>query len=312
MIMVQGKYDLLMAQMNHKRQLKEQYLRQRQPQPHGQSPLAQQLSVNMVLLSIRERVDIFSVEPEDLGDPINSVFDWLSSVAEKLCCGVYELFLFDETRQKAIVYSLIEELRSFRDWTPTETGFSMAGFGFSPQANGTLSLRKEGKDYLMQLKIAGSPFFPETIPLWKEQQGGLQALLDQLLTPDPLAEQLDTLRHLIMLVQEMPQANIVPILNKTAQALEQIEKQRRQQYQEHKTETGKAALLLLGGAISELKTLSQNPQTPLESLREIVYMPPPSATLPSALRTPILTIPICPPAWFPAMAWVCCSSSSSV
>lgn len=268
--MDEGKYDLLMAQLSHKRQLKEQYLRQ--PQPQQISPLAEQLAVNMTLLSIRERVDIFSVEPEDFGDPLSTVMDWLSAIAEKLCCGVYELFLFDKTRQKAIVYRLLEELKDFPDWTPSDTGFELPGFGFSPRATGTLSLRKKGEDYLMYLNRAGASFFPASMLLWKEQQGALQTLFDGLLTPDPLLEQLDTLRHLVQLVEEMPQANIVPILAKTAQALEQIRQQRRQSYEACKTETGKAALLLLGGAIAELNTLTQNPKEPLEALQEIVYM----------------------------------------
>lgn len=265
--MDQGKYDLLMAQMNHKRQLKEQYLYQTPI-----SPLAQQLGANMVLRSIRERVDIFSVEQPRNGDSLSAVLEWISLVAERLGCGVYELFIEDERRDRAIIQNLLAQLRGFQDWSFQKEGFCLPGFGFSPQASATLCFQKNMEGYFLSLKPGKTGFLPEDIPLWQETEGPLQAFMDEVLTPNPLQEELETLKHLIPLLEEMPQANIGPILLKTAENLEKIRCDRLSQYQSHRTEKDKGALLLLGGAVSELKMLSEHPENPKETLQEIIYM----------------------------------------
>lgn len=189
--------EMLLSQFQKKRSLRQKYLREERERTGG--PLLERMMKNVLLLSIRERADIFGLllrleqmtQPDD-GMPLDWTMDLLTEVCELLGCGAYELFVEEREKQSRIIRGLLEDLSQCRSWeevTADEKGngsFLLPGADYvcrmseTPSAN--LIFRRSGNQYsltMMSRRVSG--VFPRKVLLWQEEQGPLQTFVDRTL-----------------------------------------------------------------------------------------------------------------------------------
>lgn len=220
--------QLLLAQLNQRRAMKQKYLYQ--PEETGNAPgnaLTELVMTNVMLYAIKARVDIFGAIRRLRGetDPngamrLGTALGWLQSLAEVLDCSVYELFVDDASKRRRILDKLLRELEPCDSWANIrldEQGngsFSLPGFDYAyrmaEQPSATLlfertALAERGFRYTLTLGDGRSAMglIPSQAVLWQENQGPLQAFTDRILTEyssgwGPLKEQFDQIRQQLL------------------------------------------------------------------------------------------------------------------
>ena len=256
--------ELLMAQLNNKRALKQKYLRQETtPEP----ALAGLVMTNVMLFAVKERADIFSALRRLQADPngaslFSTVLDWLETLAEVLGCGVYELLIDDAPKRRRIVEKLLRDLESCDSWENIHTdgqgggSFALPGFDYayrmSQQPSATLLFEKTaaaGDVFRYTLTLGDgqrSDLIPSQGVLWQETRGPLQAFTDRVLAEldsgwpvlkerfDQVSRQLqaeaETLRDLTALLEEVPNLDLAPLLRKESEKLRSLRQQEQSAY----------------------------------------------------------------------------------
>ena len=210
---------ILMAQIQKKRALREQYLYAPAGQPQADSPnsaersLSSRVMKNAMLLAIREKKNLFgkleelrreaaSVKTDTLFD---LVLSWCDSIADTLECSVYELFIDDPEKQKKIISRLLYQLRQdgVDCWTDISienngsAAFSLPNFDVyhhmteNSSAEITLVFQKEVLScgscrYRLMLgdisRKKPSDLLPEHATVWEESQGILADYTEEVLS----------------------------------------------------------------------------------------------------------------------------------
>ncbi len=262
--------DLLMAQIQNKRALRQKYLRQKGGTGNGpETALSGLVMTNMLLFSIQERADIFGAlrrlrtETDPNGLLLDTVLGWLQSVAELLGCGAYDLLIDDGPKRRRIVEKLLRDLESCDSWENIRVdgqggSFALPGFDYayrmSDQPSATLLFEKTalgGDDFRYTLTLGDGSGSMGLIPsqgiLWQETQGPLQVFTDRVLAErngwparkarfdqvgrNILAEA-ETLRDLTALLEEAPDVDLTPLLRKEADKLKDLRQQERAAYEQ--------------------------------------------------------------------------------
>lgn len=251
--------DMLMAQINNKRALRQKYLRQQEQPAEGTgNALAELVMTNVLFLAIREKTDIFGVlrqlrETADTsGDTLfGTVMGWVQSLAEALDHSVYELFVEDIPKRRRILEKLLRDLASCDGWENIRLdqqgngGFALPGFDYAyrmaerPSATLVFERTATAADAFRYTLTLGDGRAGGLIPgqgmLWQETQGPLQAFTDRVLAElnsgwpalqaqfDQVSRQLaaeaEKLRDLAALLEEAPEMRPGPLLEKEAAAL---------------------------------------------------------------------------------------------
>lgn len=218
--------EMLLAQFQKKRSLRQKYLQGDREEAGG--PLLELMMKNMLLLSIRERADIFGLlrrleqtgDPYD-GMPLHWVMDCLQEICQALDCGAYELFIEDREKQQRVIRRLLEALSSCLSWENVTLdkagngGFVLPGADYAlrmaERPTATLIFERacgpQGCRYTLTMTAMSSRVFPQKTLLWQEDRGDLQSFVDQVLSaenslpPEGKAE-LDALRKQTMALAE--------------------------------------------------------------------------------------------------------------
>lgn len=262
--------DLLMAQIQNKRALRQKYLRQDSGTGSAPEPaLAGLVMTNLLLFSIQERADIFGAlrrlraEADPNGGTVfQTVLGWLQTLTEGLGCGVYDLFIDDEPKRRRIVEKLLGDLASCDTWEDIcvegQSGsFALHGFDYayrmSEKPSATLLFEKTplgGDAFRYSLTLGDGSGSMGLIPsrglLWQETRGPLQAFTDRVLAEldsgwpvlkerfDQVSRQLQaearTLRDLMALLEEVPNLDLAPLLRKEAEKLKGLRQQEQSAY----------------------------------------------------------------------------------
>ncbi len=236
--------ELLLAQLNQRRAMKQKYLYQEDSENGSANALTELVMTNVMLYAIKARADIFgairrlSSETDTTGGMhLGTALGWLQVLAETLDCSVYELFIEDVPKRRRILEKLLRDLEPCDSWANIRLeehgngSFSLPGFDYAyrmaEQPSATLlferaALAGHGFRYTLTLgdgRRAVGPI-PSQSVLWQETQGPLQVFTDRILTEygsdwGPLKEQFDqirqqlfaeaeTLRDLATLLEEVP------------------------------------------------------------------------------------------------------------
>ena len=253
--------ELLLMQMNSKRELKQKYLRQEAETPQS-GPLTDLVMTNIILFAIRNRTDIFGLlrQIQITTDPgffgLNTALDWLQTISEALECSVYELFVDDRPRRERILTRLLRDLEPCDSWEirPMDSkgngSFALPGFDYayrmSEQPSATLLFEKtvpsEGT-IRYRLTLTDGKKVDSLIPghavLWEEAEGPLQRFMEGVLQEfyngtyvlreqfEALQKQVqreaETLRDLLLLLEEAPAGlNLSAFLDREIETLKGI------------------------------------------------------------------------------------------
>lgn len=260
--------DLLMAQINNKRAMKQKYLRQsdeKTPEP----ALMGLVMSNLLLFAVKEKADIFGAlrqlraeaDPNG-GTLLGTVLGWLQTLAEVVGCSVYELMIDDGPKRQRIVCKLLRDLESCDSWEDIRMdgqpgSFSLPGFDYAyrmtEQPSATLLFEKTaaaGGTFRYTLTLGDGCGAMGLIPsqgiLWQENEGPLQEFTDRVLAElnsgwPLLKEQFDQVSRQIMTEAETPQdlmalleeasdLNPAPLLQKEAEKLKDLRQRERAIY----------------------------------------------------------------------------------
>lgn len=258
--------DLLMAQLQKKRAMKQQYLRQ---QEEPENPWAGLVMTNLMLLAVKERADIFGAlrqlrqQPPQAETLFDTVLSWLRVLSETVGHSVYELFLDDAPKRRRILNKLLEDLADCDGWEKVRMdgqggSFALPGFDYAyrmaEQPSATLVFEKTALAehtfrYTLTLGdgCGNQGLLPSQGVLWQENQGPLQVFTDRVLTEfqggwgvlreqfDQISRQLqaetETLRDLAALLDQVPTGmNTGPLLAKERKNLEALRLQGKTAY----------------------------------------------------------------------------------
>lgn len=254
--------DMLMAQIDNKRALKQKLLRQQeQPAEGAENSLAELVMTNVLFLAIRERVDIFGVlrqlcEAADTGGDtlFGTVMGWVQSLADALDHSVYELFVEDLPKRRRILEKLLRDLASCDGWENIRLdrqgsgSFALPGFDYAyrmaERPSATLVFERTlAADAFRYTLTLGDGRADRLIPgqgvLWQETQGPLQEFTDRVLAElnngwpalqeqfDQVSRQLaaeaEKMRDLAELIAEAPEMRPGALLKKEAATLKTLQ-----------------------------------------------------------------------------------------
>lgn len=277
--------NALLQQVQRKRALKQQYLRQEGPsQP---DPITMLFYKNAVLLAAHRRADLFSLlrqlqyaAPE--GSALDSGIAAISAVADLLGVGPHVLLLEDRTQTAYLVSQLLGELSGCDAWqevtmAQSAGSFTLPGFDYAlrmaeaPHASLRFSMTRSG----FALEAFGGAL-PGTVLLWEERSGMLQEFMENAFATyekgegrrkiqTELIQHAQTMEDLAEAVREQPDAfRLDAFLQKEALQLSELRDTLRSQLSQHPED--RDVLLLLSGAVGQIGSGSA------DALREAAYL----------------------------------------